>query len=53
MEQDQQWKEEQRHFTAVRNIIAENITAYEKQYKERKEETLKLFQEVQSGNVEQ
>lgn len=52
MEQDKQWKEEQRHFTAVRNIITENITAYEKQYKERKEETLKLFQEVQSGNVE-
>lgn len=52
MNQEEQWKQEQRHFTAVRNIISENITAYDRQLKQRREETLKLFQEVQSGNVE-
>ena len=52
MQKEKEWQHEKEHLKICRSVIAENIKEYEKQVKERHEETQALFDEVQSGNVE-
>lgn len=52
MQKEKEWQHEKEHLKICRSVIAENIKEYEKQVKERHEETQALFDEVQSGNGE-
>lgn len=50
MEKD--WQEEQQYFAECRQLIAENVEKYGKEFEERHQKTQELFAAMQSGDVE-
>lgn len=50
--EDREWNVEKEHFDSCRALIAKNIENYEKEAKERHQETQELFQAVQAGDAE-